>query len=130
MRRRSLPKRCRPALSYTAASGVLLISGSAAASVYQTILQGVLYNNTSDTPNPTNRTVTVVVNDGALNSTSNTVTVGVTAVNDAPTFAGLDNAPTFTEAGSVVVLDSNALLSDIELDASQQLQRRYSDACP
>ncbi len=39
-----------------------------------------------------------------------------TAANDAPVFSGLDNAPTFTQNGSAIVLDSNALLSDPELD--------------
>ena len=118
MRRRSpRPKRCRPDGELHGGDWRAVDHRLGTAATYQTILQGILYNNTSDTPNPANRAVTVVVNDGALNSTSTTVTVGVTAVNDAPAFAGLDNAPTFTEGGSVVVLDSNALLSDIELDA-------------
>ena len=37
-------------VSYTAATGVLSITGSATKATYQTILQGILYNNTSDTP--------------------------------------------------------------------------------
>ena len=47
-----------------------------------------------------------------------TVSVTVTAVNDGPQFAGLNGTPTFTEDGSPVVLDSDALISDAELDAA------------
>ena len=40
------------------------------------------------------------------------------AVNDAPQFAGLNGTPTFTEDGPAVVLDNNATISDIDLDAA------------
>jgi hypothetical protein len=71
--------------SYNASTGVLQITGTAAASVYQTILQGILYNNTSDTPNTADRHVTVVVSDGTLSSVSHSIDISVTPVNDAPT---------------------------------------------
>ena len=58
------------AVGYTAATGVLSITGSASAATYQTILQGVQYNDTSDTPNTADRTVTVVANDGSTAVTS------------------------------------------------------------
>ncbi|OGT88663.1 MAG: hypothetical protein A2286_02755 [Gammaproteobacteria bacterium RIFOXYA12_FULL_61_12] len=72
------------AVAYTANTGVLLISGSAPQATYQSILQGILYNNTSDTPDTTDRSVTVVVNDGTGNSAITTSTITVTPVNDAP----------------------------------------------
>ena len=75
--------------SYTSATGILLISGSAPASTYQTILQGILYNNSSDTPNTTPRSVTVVANNTDP-STTQTSTVNVIAVNDPP-LAGNDS---------------------------------------
>ena len=37
--------------------------------------------------------------------------------NSAPVFAGLDGAPSFTEGGSAVVIDSDVTISDTELDA-------------
>jgi hypothetical protein len=81
-------------VGYNSTTGVLTITGSASASVYQSILQGILYNNSSDTPNTTQRSVTVVVSDGSLSSTSHTISISVTPVNDAPT---ADIAPlTFT----------------------------------
>ncbi|TKB64478.1 MAG: DUF4347 domain-containing protein [Nitrospira sp.] len=71
-------------VSYTASTGVLLITGTASTATYQTILQGILYNNTSDQPTTSNRSITVVARDSTnASSTSRTATVTVTAVNDA-----------------------------------------------
>jgi len=74
-------------LAITNVNGVITISGAAVdASVYQTILRGIVYNNASDTPNTSDRTVTVTVKDeGNLVSTSHTVTIDVDPTNDAPT---------------------------------------------
>ena len=45
---------------------MLSITGSATKAVYQSILQGILYNDTSDTPTTSNRSITVVANDGTI----------------------------------------------------------------
>ena len=72
-------------VSYTAGTGVLSITGAATKAVYQSVLQGILYNDTSDTPTTSNRSITVVARDSAnLSSATQTVTLTVTAVNDAP----------------------------------------------
>ena len=71
-------------VSYTAGTGVLSITGAATTAVYQSILQGILYNDTSNTPTTSNRTINVVANDGTVNSATQTVTLTVAAVNDAP----------------------------------------------
>ncbi|EUB71116.1 outer membrane adhesin like protein, partial [Pseudomonas sp. GM41(2012)] len=71
-------------VSYTASTGVLSITGSAIKATYQTILDGILYNNSSDMPTTSNRTVNVVVSDGIDSSISHSVTIGVTALNDTP----------------------------------------------
>ena len=42
-------------VSYTAGTGVLSITGAATKAVYESILQGILYNDTSDTPTTSNR---------------------------------------------------------------------------
>ena len=47
-----------------------------------------------------------------------TANIIVAAINDPPTFSGLDNTPTFTEGGAAVVLDNNATIADPELDAA------------
>ena len=51
-------------VGYTSGTGVLSITGSASVATYQTILQGILYNNTSDSPTTTNRSIPVVASDG------------------------------------------------------------------
>src|SRR5439155_603489 len=71
-------------VTYTAGTGVLSVTGSASAADYESILQGIVYNNTSDNPTTTSRNVDVVVNDGTDPSATHSVTIGVTAVNDAP----------------------------------------------
>ena len=71
-------------VSYTASTGVLSITGSASAAVYQSVLQSVTYNNTSESPTETSRSITVVTNDGTSDSVTQTATISVTGENDAP----------------------------------------------
>ncbi|MEI8720297.1 VCBS domain-containing protein [Mesorhizobium sp. ISC11] len=84
---------------YTASTGILSITGSASQATYQTILDGIVYNNTSDTPTTAARTVNVVASDGTDSSASHSVTISVTPVNDAPIAA--DDAGSATEAGGI-----------------------------
>ena len=99
-------------VSYTPATGVLSITGAATKAVYQSILQGILYNDTSNTPTTSNRTITVVANDGAVNSATQTVTLTVTAVNDAPTATNLSAAETYTEDTALNLI--NIVASDVD----------------
>ncbi|UOD51446.1 DUF4214 domain-containing protein [Orrella daihaiensis] len=57
-----------------------------------------------------------------------TVNVNITAVNDAPVFSGLNGAPSFTEGGVPVVLDSTVTVSDVELAALNAANGDYSGA--
>src|SRR5437763_1099685 len=104
---------------YTPATGVLSITGSASKADYQTILDGILYNNTSDTPTTTDRNVDVVANDGTDNSVTHSVTISVAAVNDAPVTdlngagAGNDNTASFTEQTPVLIAPS-ATITDAD----------------
>ncbi len=67
-------------VNYVPATGVLTITGTAPITTYQTILQGIQYNNTSANPTTTNRTVAVVANDGLANSATRTSTITLTNV--------------------------------------------------
>lgn len=73
--------------SYAAATGTLTISGAAADSIYETILRGIVYNNSSDAPVTSDRTVTIVAND-TNDSVTRAATVTVSAVNDNPLAVG------------------------------------------
>ncbi len=62
------------------ANGVLTLSGAAAPSVYQQVLRSVTYQNTAASPHAGVRTVSVVVNDGIVNSLAATSSISVAAV--------------------------------------------------
>ncbi|WP_124962391.1 Ig-like domain-containing protein, partial [Sulfurisoma sediminicola] len=101
-------------VAYTAATGVLQISGSASRATYESILQGILYNDTSDTPNLTPRNIDVVVSDGALSSTATSVTINLTAVNDAPGAAITPLTYSATEQTSLTLKGTGLSISDID----------------
>ncbi len=73
------------ASSYSSSTGVLTLSGSSSLANYQTAIRNIGFSSSSENPNTTARSITVVLNDGAANSNTATTTVNVTAVNDAPT---------------------------------------------
>lgn len=88
--------------NYDPALGRLTLTGTAASSVYQTVLRTLQYRNASNAPELTPRLITAVVHDGSSNSAVATATVTLTAVNDAPILTATP-APVFTP----VVEDSN-----------------------
>ena len=106
-------------VTYNAATGTLTLSGNNENdSVWQSILQGVQYNDTSDSPgNP--GTVTVVgTNSSNGNTDSDTHAVAITSVNDAPSGATAvktineDTAYTFAAADfGFTDVDGNTLLA-------------------
>ena len=100
-------------VSYTAATGVLSITGSATKATYQTILQGVRYGNTSDTPTTTSRSITVVTHDGTNPSATQTVTLTVAASNDAPVLATA-GAITYTENDPATAIATGITVSDVD----------------
>ncbi|PSJ38892.1 tandem-95 repeat protein [Allosphingosinicella deserti] len=89
-------------IGYSAATGILTLTGSATAAVYQSVLRQIGFESTSQTPG-TSRTLTWSVNDGTASSVTATTTIAVTAVNDAPL-----NSLTSTQAGTE---DSNLVFS-------------------
>jgi hypothetical protein len=70
--------------SWDAATGTLTLTGAANAADYQTALRSVTYQNTSDNPTTTNRSISFVVNDGVADGAAAARAVTLTAVNDAP----------------------------------------------
>ena len=74
------------------ADGGFVISGDASVATYQTVLNGIIYNNGSDNPTSGGRELTVVVNDGMDDSVAHTTTVNVIPLNDKPVFAGTMHA--------------------------------------
>ncbi|MDD5579879.1 MAG: Ig-like domain-containing protein [Methylobacter sp.] len=94
----------------------LTFLSSAAATDIQDVVRAIQYNNSSNNPGASNRTVTFNLTDGAGNAaTAATRDIAVTAINDAPTNIALS-------AGSVSTFDSNGAtignLSATDLDNS------------
>jgi uncharacterized repeat protein (TIGR02059 family) len=94
-------------VSYDPGTGVLRIEGEASAATYQAILNGILYSNTSNTPDPAARSVSVVLGDGTFDSPAQTIMIGVTTVDEPPPSVPDTTAPVFASAavdGATLVL--------------------------
>jgi Ca2+-binding RTX toxin-like protein len=102
----------QPGITGSFMGGTLTLSGSASIAAYQAVLRSVAYANTSDTPDPTNRTIDFRVFDG--NGYSNTIsrTVTVTPVNDAPTLSPATGTVTYVENDPAVSIAPILTLSD------------------
>ena len=102
--------------------GVLTLTSAgdtATLAQWQAALRAVTYNDTSHNPNTASRTISFVVNDGLLNSAASTKTVGLTAVDTAPTVTDTGGTSTWTEASglggnSPVVIDGGITVSDFD----------------
>ena len=94
-------------------TGVLSLTGNATKAQYETALESVKYQNTSENPSTANRTVSWVVTDGSANSTTVYSTITVAAAdNDAPSLGGASGTLAYTESGAAAVIDSALTLSD------------------
>jgi len=112
--------------SYNSGTGVMTLASSGATATlaqWQAALRSVTYNNTSDTPNTGNRTISFVVNDGATDSTATTKTVSVTAVNDAPVNSG-PATQTFSQDTNLIFNTANGnLISVSDADSAGGVER-------
>ena len=97
--------------AYVPATCTLDLTGPASIAAFQTALRGVTYTNSSDNPSTLSRTATFSVNDGAA-SGSDTRTITVTAVNDAPLIGLSGSAPSYTEDGPAVTVDGGLTVAD------------------
>ncbi len=72
------------------------LTGSASKAAYEAALHAVTFSNSTDTPDTTDRSIDIVVNDGTANSNTATTTIHVTAVDDAPVIT-TDDSQTILE---------------------------------
>jgi len=106
--------------AYNGSTGVLALSGSATKAAYQTCLRTLTYNNTDQDPDTNPRSITVKVNDGALDSAVATSTISITGVNDAPAIdlngagSGVDASASYTEDAAPTVLALGAIVTDVD----------------
>jgi large repetitive protein len=116
--------------SFNAATGTLTLTGSSSVANYQTALASVTYFNTSDNPSGAARTVTIITNDGTLDSTPATDTINVTPVNDAPVVTA-GHTLSYTENQAATVIDSAITVSDVDsanlASATVQITGNYAN---
>ena len=106
--------------SYNAATGVLTLTGNDTLAHYQQVLDSVTYASTSDNPTnfgtETSRTISWVVNDGTLNSsTTQTTTLSIVAADDAPVLSNVAATRVLSPSKApAATLSSSATVSDVD----------------
>ena len=105
--------------SYNAASGVLTLTGNDTLAHYQQVLDSVTYVSTSDNPTnfgtDTSRTISWVINDGALNNgTTQTTTLSIVASDNAPVLSNVAASASYSENAAPVTLSPAAAVSDVD----------------
>ena len=111
--------------SFDSSGTVLTLSGAASQTAYQQAIHAIQFSNTTDNPsNAVDRVITVVVNDGQLDSNVVTTTVHVVPVDAAPTLdldasdataPGTGYAGTYHDSGpGVAVVGANDLIADTD----------------
>lgn len=102
--------------SFAPATGVLSLSSAGATATltqWQTALINVLYQNLSDAPSTTPRTVSMVLNDGVGPGTALNNTINVIAQNDLPVLSNT-SAVSYIEDGAPVVINALVTIADID----------------
>jgi VCBS repeat-containing protein len=103
---------------YSTTSGILSLTGSAPLANYQTVLRTLSYNNSSQDPDNTARTVEITVNDGTSNSNQTTSFVTINAINDNPIL--VNNVTLLVnEGGSATVAVTRLQVTDVDNTASE-----------
>jgi hypothetical protein len=116
--------------SFNAATGTLTLTGSSSVANYQTALESVTYFDNSDNPSGAPRTVTIIANDGTLDSTAVTDTVNVTPVNDPPVVTA-GHTLNYTENQVATAIDTAITVSDVDntnlASATVQITGNYAN---
>ncbi|MBL8825457.1 MAG: hypothetical protein JNM18_00640 [Planctomycetaceae bacterium] len=90
--------------SYNSTTRVLTLMGPDTATNFQQVLRTVAYQNLSEDPKTTARTVRFVASDGANLSSFRDATISITATADAPSSSGTTTGLTYVEnAGNMIV---------------------------
>ncbi|MCB2076453.1 MAG: DUF642 domain-containing protein, partial [Novosphingobium sp.] len=97
--------------NYNPTTGILSLTGSDTLANYQAALRSITYENTSDDPDSSTRTISFTINDGDTNSIPATSTINVTPENDAP-FAVADTVLTNQGIGGTLYIPASILLSN------------------
>jgi hypothetical protein len=101
--------------SYNSTTGALTLSGPASVEDYQTALQSVTYENSSENPSEEPRIVRFQVTDSSgANSAPSSRQIFVSRVNDAPVVTTTDGAGGYTEGDPATAIDSGLTVGDVD----------------
>ncbi|BAY79100.1 hemolysin-type calcium-binding region (plasmid) [Nostoc linckia NIES-25] len=102
--------------AFDVTSGTITLTGSASLADYTKALAQIAYNNSSENPNISDRTVSFTVNDGTSNSNTVARTIKVTPVNDAPVLgAAASGSLAYTENAPATSISSTGLgITDVD----------------
>ncbi|HEX5087257.1 MAG TPA: Ig-like domain-containing protein [Nocardioides sp.] len=111
--------------TYAPATGVLVLSGTASKADYTAAIASTRYDNTTNPPDPADRTITVTVNDGDADSSAATATVQVVRLNvppvntvPGPQSTAEDTPLAFSGASAVTVADPDNASLDVEVQVT------------
>jgi gliding motility-associated-like protein len=97
--------------NWNSSTGTITLTGLATLAQYTTALRSIRYQNTSDNPATTARTITFTVNDGTANSAAISRSLQVQAVNDAPVATSFNQS---TKENQVKEIDLSTRVTDAE----------------
>ncbi len=104
--------------AWDSGTGILTLTGSATKANYETALRSVTYQNTSEDPVTTTRTVRFRVNDGDINSNTVSRNITVVGVNDLPVLSDLETTPlAYTEDQGPLHVTNTIVITDIDDDS-------------
>lgn len=99
--------------SWNAGSGELTLSGTDSLADYESAIKSINYTNSSDNPDTSQRSFSIVVDDGELDSTAQSRNLSISASNDPPEISSIETTVLGYTDGDGKVTVSNALvLSD------------------
>lgn len=99
-------------------TGILTLSGTTTAAGYETALRTVTYQNTSDAPDPSTRTVQIVVTDANSESGSATRDIVVTAVDDPLDVTTTGGSLAYSEGAAATAVDTGITVVDLDHDVT------------
>lgn len=116
--------------TFTAATGVLALSGSASVAAYQAALRSITFSSTEQGPASPTRTISFAVNDGATSSAALDVPANVQPVDDLPAVVTSAGSTAFTEGDAPIAIDGALTLSDPDGGTYSGAVVRFSSVPP
>ena len=101
------------AVNWNAGTGTLTLSGSASLAAYEFALRSITFDNPSENPAVSARTVSFTLDDGGAPSATLTRGVTITPANDAPTVVAGGSA-SYVENAAPALVDASVVVGDVD----------------